>query len=75
MVNGTSALQDATYISEIYRNDLISDDIWTDEQHKHIVNTLSKHGCEILFERNEYTLFKEVIDTPNDKLRSWVNLL
>ena len=66
MVIGTSALQDATYISGIYRNNQISDDIWTAEQYKHIVNTLSEHGCEILFERNEYTLFKEVVDTQND---------
>nr|MCR5846672.1 hypothetical protein [Lachnospiraceae bacterium] len=66
MVIGTSALQDATYISGIYRNNQISDDIWTAEQYKHIVNTLSEHGCEILFERNEYTLFKEVVDTHND---------
>jgi len=61
MIDGNLALQltPETEPHEICRE--LQDIKWSLDQHSAIVNTLTKHGCQYLKGREEYTLLKEVV--------------
>ncbi|WP_302668990.1 hypothetical protein [Eubacterium sp. AF15-50] len=60
MINGTSALS-LTNTEQQNNYYAITATFWSDAQYSEIINELIRYGCERIYERKEYTLFKEIL--------------
>lgn len=64
MIDGNLALRIITETKPTISNiQELTDIEWTFEQHTAIVRALTRHGCQYLKCRDEYTLLKEVVST------------